>query len=120
MRFSELKKNVANHPDGLSDKEELAWRCMNYLNALYQFKHIDAKQVKQELTEIEFHFMHSLSPHEKVMQEIDEGGSVLSVAYHLMAAQPDRKAWESAMREILNMVDLEELKKIAGRKENDL
>lgn len=67
MKFSELKKSVEHHPDGLSEKEELAWRCMNYLNALYQFKHIDAKQVKQELAEIEYLFMHSLTPHEKVM-----------------------------------------------------
>ena len=64
MKFSELKKSVEHHPDGLSEKEELAWRCMNYLNALYQFKHIDAKQVKQELAEIEYLFMHSLTPHE--------------------------------------------------------
>lgn len=116
MKFSELKRSVANHPDGLSDKEELAWRCMNYLNALYHFKHVDAKQVKEELTEIEYHFMHSLSPHEKVMQEVDEGGDVLSVAYHLMALQPDREEWQEPMKRLLEMADLEVLREIANKK----
>lgn len=116
MKFSELKKSVEHHPDGLSEKEELAWRCMNYLNALYQFKHIDAKQVKQELAEIEYLFMHSLTPHEKVMQEVCEGGSVLSVAYHLMAAQPDREEWQEPMKRLLEMADLEVLREIANKK----
>lgn len=116
MRFSELKRSVENHPDGLSDKEELAWRCMSYLNALYRFKHIDAAQVKQEFAEIEFHFMHSLSPHEKIMQEIDEGGNVLSVAYHLMALQPDREEWQEPMKRLLEMADLEVLREIANKK----
>lgn len=116
MRFSELKRSVENHPDGLSDKEDLAWRCMSYLNALYRFKHIDAAQVKQELAEIEFHFMHSLSPHEKIMQEIDEGGNVLSVAYHLMALQPDREEWQEPMKRLLEMADLEVLREIANKK----
>lgn len=115
MKFSELKKSVEHHPDGLSEKEELAWRCMNYLNALYQFKHIDAKQVKQELAEIEYLFMHSLTPHEKVMQEVCEGGSVLSVAYHLMAAQPDREAWQDAMEKLLRMADEEAISEIANK-----
>ena len=113
MKFAELKKTIENHPDGLNPKEELAWRWMNYLNALYQFKHIDAKQVKQELAEIEYYFMHSLSPHEKVMQEIAEGGDVLSVAYHLMALQPDREAWQDTMGKILRMADSEVLGEIA-------
>ena len=88
---------------------------MNYLNALYQFKHIDAKQVKQELAEIEYLFMHSLTPHEKVMQEVCEGGSVLSVAYHLMAAQPDREAWQGAMGKLLRMADEEAISEIANK-----
>lgn len=113
MKFSELKKTIENHPVGLNPKEKLAWRCMNYLNALYQFKHIDAKQVKQELAEIEYFFMHSLSPHEKVMQELDEGGNALSVAYHLMALQPDREAWQGAMGKLLRMADEEVLSEIA-------
>ncbi len=115
MKFSELKKTVEEHPDGLSDKEELVWRCMNYLNALYQFKHIDAKQVKQELAEIEYFYMHSLSPHEKVMQEMAEGGNVLSVAYHLMALQPDREAWQATMGKLLRMADEEALSEIAHK-----
>lgn len=116
MKFSELKRSVVNHPDGLSDKEELAWRCMNYLNALFQFKHVDAKQVKEEFAEIEYHFMHSLDPHEKVMQEVEEGGDVLSVAYHLMALQPDREEWQEPMKRLLEMADLEVLREIANKK----
>ena len=116
MKFSELKRNVENHPGGLNDKEELAWRCMSYLNALYQFKHVSAKQVKEELAEIEFYFMHSLSPREKVMQEVAEGGDALSVAYHLMALQPDREEWQEPMKRLLEMADLEVLREIANKK----
>lgn len=105
MKFSELKKCAAARPDGLSDKEELAWRCMSYLNALYRFGKVNAKQVKTELGEIECHFMHSLSPHEKVLQEVQEGGNALSIAYHLMCAQPDKKMWEPVMKELLNYAD---------------
>lgn len=115
MKFSELKKKAGVHPDGLTDKEELAWRCMNYLNALYRFGHIDAKQVKAELAEIEHYFMRSLSPHEKVMQEMTEGGDALSVAYHLMALQPDRNMWQGTMNELLHMVDKEVLGEIANQ-----
>lgn len=105
MKFSELKKNVNMHPDGLSHKEELAWYCMSYLNALYRFGKVDKKQVKSELAEIEHHFMRSLSPYEKTVQEVQEGGNALSIAYHLMRAQADKELWKPVMEELLKYAD---------------
>lgn len=105
LKFNDLKKSVENHPSGLSEKEELAWRAMSYLNALYRFGKISADEVKKEIAEIEFFFMHSLSPYEKVMQEISEGGDALSIAYHLMKLQPEREQWKEPMKEILVKMD---------------
>lgn len=47
LKFNDLKKSVENHPSGLSEKEELAWRAMSYLNALYRFGKISADEVKK-------------------------------------------------------------------------
>ena len=54
LKFNDLKKSVENHPSGLSEKEELAWRAMSYLNALYRFGKISAAEVKKRLQKLSF------------------------------------------------------------------
>lgn len=78
---------------------------MSYLNALYRFGKISAAEVKKEIAEIEFFFMHSLSPYEKVMQEISGRWrrAFNCISFDEVAA--GREQWKEPMKEILVKMD---------------
>lgn len=105
MKFTALKSAASSSPpEDMTAKERQAWRAMNYLYALHKFGHVTASQCMDELSEIEYDFYRSLDGREKVLQEAQEGGNPLSVAWHLLNLQPQCAEFEKAKDVLENLI----------------